>query len=89
MKCYTAEEIGEEVGLDEKSIRNEVSGISEELLKLLKVTFSEPSDQTCHKHADPTPHALPTTTDEMGPVTAIASNAVALQIPFFRPLLDD
>jgi hypothetical protein len=49
-----------------------------------------PLDLTCHRHADPILDAMPTTTDEMGPATAIASNAVALQVPFFRSaLLDD
>jgi hypothetical protein len=40
--CATAEEIGEAVGLDEKSIRNELSGILEDIPKSAKVHFSEP-----------------------------------------------
>jgi hypothetical protein len=45
------------------------------------------SDQTCHKHEDPILHAMPTPLDEMGRTTAIAENAVALQVPFFRSAL--
>jgi hypothetical protein len=40
-KCYTAEEIGAAVGLEETASRKEVSALSEDLLKERKVTFSD------------------------------------------------
>ncbi len=40
--CYTAEEIGAEVGLTKDGVEKEVSLISLELNKIGKVTFSEP-----------------------------------------------
>jgi hypothetical protein len=42
LKCYTAEEIGEAVGLQERQAEREVSDISESFLKSPKVQFSEP-----------------------------------------------
>jgi len=39
---YTAEEIGEAVGLKDRQVENEVSAILEDVLKLREVTFSEP-----------------------------------------------
>lgn len=40
-KCYTTEEIGATLGLDEKSIRNELSGILEDVPKVREVAFLE------------------------------------------------
>lgn len=47
LKAYTAEEIGEVSGLEAtgKALRDVVSGISEDLLKSQKATFSEESWQ--------------------------------------------
>lgn len=45
LRCYTAEEIGEAVGLEERQARNEteaLSAIYADLRKFPKVTFSEP-----------------------------------------------
>ena len=41
LKAYTAEEIGEAVGLSKDGAEKEVSRLLEDLLKVGKVTFSE------------------------------------------------
>jgi hypothetical protein len=45
LRCYTAEEIGEAVGLSKPSIEKEVSLLLTDLLKVGKVQFSEPDFQ--------------------------------------------
>lgn len=42
LKCYTAEEIGQIVGLEARQTNEEVSAINEDVRKSPKVTFSEP-----------------------------------------------
>jgi hypothetical protein len=42
LRCYTAEEIAPQVGLEWRQVHNEVSAILEDMPKLQKVTFSEP-----------------------------------------------
>jgi hypothetical protein len=44
-KCYTAEEIGEAVGLSGGKLFDEVSSVSEDVLKRREVQFSEPEFQ--------------------------------------------
>jgi len=41
IKCYTAEEIGEVVGLSGGELKEQVSSVSEDVRKQTKVTFSE------------------------------------------------
>ncbi len=41
-KCYTAEEIGDAVGLSGGKLFDEVSSVSEDVLKRREVQFSEP-----------------------------------------------
>jgi hypothetical protein len=41
LQAYTVEEIGKAVGLDDKAVRNELSGLLEDLPKIRKVQFSD------------------------------------------------
>jgi hypothetical protein len=44
LQAYTVEEIGKAVGLDDKAVRNELSGLLEDLPKIRKVQFSDDFD---------------------------------------------